>query len=79
MIVEFEAHPDNWTGRMEWRGKRAVDMCWVAAVEPWEYRFLDQHLTGTSMLLCGGQAWFSVNMPYSDVMALWVKAKGGVS
>ena len=76
MIVEFESGADNWDGVMKWRNKRGVNMRWVAAAEPWEYRFCDQHLTGTSMLMCGSQSWFTVSMPYADVMALWCKAKG---
>ena len=73
MIVEFESDPVEWPQGMEWNGRRAVDMCWVASISPWRF---SKTVTGTSMLMCGSQAWFTVSMPYSDVMTLWLKAKG---
>lgn len=80
-VVELECEPEfkyptlsepDRAVRVEWRGKIAVDLRWVAAARP-----VGGEVSATSVSLCGsGRFDSTLNIPYSEFMALWMKAKG---
>lgn len=87
MIVEFETSPylqsldtgmltrglpSSWHN--EWEGKVSVDLKWVASARPKAaHGFI---WTEISMAGSGGNQAFGINIPYSEFMPMWMKAKG---
>ena len=73
MIVEFGINYE-WVAAStyRWQSKQSVDLDWVASAQPVQGPGID----ATTICMCGGSSYFTINCPYSKFMMMWRDAKG---